>query len=55
MLDISNQKGTLDFNTDADFILLDEQLDVMATYIAGQKVWSKSGISTRKTSLFEDL
>lgn len=39
MLGITHRKGTLDYGTDADFVLLDEQLNVQATYIAGEKVW----------------
>ena len=34
-----DKKGTLDFGQDADFVLLDEQLHVQATYIDGQCVW----------------
>ncbi|XP_053550666.1 N-acetylglucosamine-6-phosphate deacetylase [Bombina bombina] len=35
-------KGTLDFGTDADFVLLDDGLNVKATYIAGDLVWEYS-------------
>ncbi|XP_078684510.1 N-acetylglucosamine-6-phosphate deacetylase-like isoform X2 [Branchiostoma floridae x Branchiostoma belcheri] len=41
MLGIAAQKGTLDYNSDADFILLDDELNVQATYIAGELVWDK--------------
>ena len=41
MLDITDRKGTLDYGTDADFIILDEALNVQATYIAGEKVWDR--------------
>ncbi|XP_030378647.1 N-acetylglucosamine-6-phosphate deacetylase [Scaptodrosophila lebanonensis] len=34
-LRIEAQKGTLDFDSDADFILLDDKLHVLSTYIAG--------------------
>ncbi|XP_043659277.1 N-acetylglucosamine-6-phosphate deacetylase [Drosophila teissieri] len=34
-LKIDHQKGTLDFGSDADFILLDDQLRVLSTWIAG--------------------
>ncbi|KAI8034446.1 N-acetylglucosamine-6-phosphate deacetylase [Drosophila gunungcola] len=34
-LKIERQKGTLDFGSDADFILLDDQLRVLSTWIAG--------------------
>lgn len=39
MLGITDRKGTLDYGTDADFIILDPNLNVLATYIAGEKVW----------------
>ncbi|XP_052794767.1 N-acetylglucosamine-6-phosphate deacetylase-like [Mya arenaria] len=38
-LGITDRKGTLDYGTDADFIILDPNLNVLATYIAGEKVW----------------
>nr|XP_015216093.1 PREDICTED: putative N-acetylglucosamine-6-phosphate deacetylase [Lepisosteus oculatus] len=41
LLGISQQKGTLDYGADADFVLLDDSLDVKATYIAGEQVWEK--------------
>ena len=40
LLGITDRKGTLDFGTDADFVLLDRHLNVHATFIAGEKVWS---------------
>ncbi|ESO99991.1 hypothetical protein LOTGIDRAFT_213201 [Lottia gigantea] len=43
VLKISDRKGTLDFGSDADFILLTEDLHVKATFIAGELVWQKSG------------
>ncbi|KAG9342927.1 hypothetical protein JZ751_015143 [Albula glossodonta] len=39
LLGLSHRKGTLDYGTDADFVLLDDELNVKATYIAGQEVW----------------
>jgi N-acetylglucosamine-6-phosphate deacetylase len=39
MLGITDKKGTLDYGTDADFVILDPSLNVMATYIAGEQVW----------------
>ncbi|XP_077984138.1 N-acetylglucosamine-6-phosphate deacetylase-like [Glandiceps talaboti] len=48
MLGITDKKGTLDYDTDADFILLDEDLNVYRTYIAGDLVWSRT--STGKFS-----
>lgn len=40
LLGITDRKGTLDFNTDADFILMDDQLNVKCTFIDGKVVWS---------------
>lgn len=41
-LGITNQKGTLNFNTDADFVILDDDLSVLATYISGDCVWENT-------------
>ncbi|XP_028670113.2 N-acetylglucosamine-6-phosphate deacetylase [Erpetoichthys calabaricus] len=41
LLGITNRKGMLQYGTDADFVLLDDQLNVRATYIAGKQVWNK--------------
>ncbi|XP_066545491.1 N-acetylglucosamine-6-phosphate deacetylase isoform X2 [Amia ocellicauda] len=41
LLGLSHQKGTLDYGTDADFVLLDDALNVRSTYIAGEQVWEK--------------
>uniref|UniRef100_A0A8C1J0M6 N-acetylglucosamine-6-phosphate deacetylase n=1 Tax=Cyprinus carpio TaxID=7962 RepID=A0A8C1J0M6_CYPCA len=41
MLGISHRKGTLEYGTDADFVVLDDTLTVRETYIAGQQVWRK--------------
>ena len=43
MLEITDKKGTLGYDTDADFIFLDNSLNVLATFIGGEKVWD-SGI-----------
>uniref|UniRef100_A0A0B7A4D6 N-acetylglucosamine-6-phosphate deacetylase n=1 Tax=Arion vulgaris TaxID=1028688 RepID=A0A0B7A4D6_9EUPU len=40
LLGIADRKGTLDFGSDADFILLDDNLYVKATYIAGECVYT---------------
>lgn len=42
LLNITDQKGTLDYGTDADFVLLDKDLNVTHTYIAGELVWQKN-------------
>lgn len=39
MLGIVDKKGSLDFDSDADFIMLDDDLNVKATYIAGECVY----------------
>lgn len=40
-LGISDHKGSLEFDSDADFVLLDpETLHVHATFIGGALVWS---------------
>ena len=39
-LGIEASKGTLSFGADGDFILLDDQLHVHATYIAGTLAWN---------------
>lgn len=44
LLGISDKKGTLNFDSDADFIVLNDDLVVLATYIAGECVWSKAKI-----------
>lgn len=32
-------KGTLDFGADADFVMLNDQLELKSTWIAGEKVY----------------
>ncbi|ODM99068.1 putative N-acetylglucosamine-6-phosphate deacetylase [Orchesella cincta] len=42
LLNIDDRKGTLDFGTDADFVLLDPtNLEVQSTWIAGERVYEK--------------
>ncbi|XP_050824325.1 N-acetylglucosamine-6-phosphate deacetylase isoform X1 [Gopherus flavomarginatus] len=41
LLGIEHRKGTLNYDNDADFLLLDNSLRVRATYIAGERVWSQ--------------
>lgn len=38
-LNINGQKGTLNFSSDADFVLLDNELNVVSTWIAGECVY----------------
>ncbi|XP_075422537.1 N-acetylglucosamine-6-phosphate deacetylase [Ascaphus truei] len=42
LLGQQHRKGTLEYGTDADFLLLDDRLNVKATYIAGDIVWGHS-------------
>ncbi|XP_040919307.1 N-acetylglucosamine-6-phosphate deacetylase isoform X1 [Toxotes jaculatrix] len=41
LLGISHRKGNLDYGSDADLVLLDDALNVKATYISGEEVWRK--------------
>jgi len=51
LLGIEKSKGTLDFCSDADFVLLDTELSVCATYIAGKLAWKQPGLTLPETSL----
>ncbi|KAM9784828.1 N-acetylglucosamine-6-phosphate deacetylase [Syngnathus typhle] len=42
LLGFSQHKGTLDFGSHADFVLLDDELNVKATFISGQQVWRET-------------
>ncbi|XP_075686511.1 N-acetylglucosamine-6-phosphate deacetylase isoform X2 [Rhinoderma darwinii] len=44
LLGLQHRKGTLNFGAHADFIQLDDNLNVKATYIAGEEVWSSLAI-----------
>ena len=41
MLGIFPRKGSLNFGADADFIIIDDQVNVHATFINGDIVWSR--------------
>ncbi|XP_034750925.1 N-acetylglucosamine-6-phosphate deacetylase [Etheostoma cragini] len=41
LLGVSHKKGTLDYGSDADLVLLDDALNVKATFISGEEVWRK--------------
>ncbi|KAL3265656.1 hypothetical protein HHI36_009860 [Cryptolaemus montrouzieri] len=43
VLGIEKTKGTLDFGADADFIMLNDDLHVQSTWIAGEKVYPNFG------------
>lgn len=38
-LNITHTKGTLNYNSDADFILLDNSLELLATFVGGHLAW----------------
>lgn len=44
-LGIHDKKGTLEYYTEADFVMLDDDLNVKATYIAGEKVFSVNSLT----------
>ncbi|XP_076251156.1 N-acetylglucosamine-6-phosphate deacetylase [Rhynchophorus ferrugineus] len=41
-LGIEDQKGTLNFGADADFIMLDETFEIVSTWISGQLVYNRT-------------
>ncbi|CAL9692806.1 unnamed protein product [Knipowitschia caucasica] len=41
LLNLSHRKGALDYGCDADLLILDDELNVKATYISGEEVWKK--------------
>ena len=48
VLKLEHKKGTLNYGSDADLVLLDDDLNVHGTFIAGVPVWlSKTGLVTR--------
>lgn len=55
LLGITDRKGTLDYETDADFLLLDHNLIVQATFIAGKPVWVKDEKLKKKLGTVYDL
>ena len=40
---VGHCKGQLKFDYDADLVVLDEDLHVVSTFLAGKKVWSREG------------
>ncbi len=48
VLGVTAHKGTLEYGTDADFVLLNDELQPLATYIAGELVWENHDIPTLK-------
>lgn len=49
-LGISHQKGTLDYGSDADFILLDDCLHIHSTWISGECVFESNKHSIPKVN-----
>jgi N-acetylglucosamine-6-phosphate deacetylase len=45
MLGIYPSKGSLQFGTDADFIIIDEDINIFSTFIAGDLVWCEDAWS----------
>ena len=43
-INISDHKGRLNFGYDADLVVLDNDLHVVSTFLAGKKVWSRDGL-----------
>jgi len=52
LLGITNEKGTLDYTTDADFVFLTDTLEVEATFIAGEPVWIHEDSTMNKLKQF---
>ncbi|XP_009322518.1 PREDICTED: putative N-acetylglucosamine-6-phosphate deacetylase [Pygoscelis adeliae] len=44
LLGIEHKKGTLNYDSDADFLMLNDGLYVQATYIAGEEVWRQDAL-----------
>lgn len=38
-LGVEDRKGTLEYGTDADFVILDEKLNVLSTFVAGKELY----------------
>ena len=43
VIHMDHKKGSLDAGKDADFVFLDDDLNVLATFIGGELAWSKEG------------
>lgn len=46
-LDIEDRKGTLEYGTDADFIMLDDKVNIHATFIGGKNVYASPALHER--------
>lgn len=52
-LGISNQKGTLNYGADADFVLLDDNITILSTWIAGERVYESCAPCVPKFSTLD--
>ena len=44
VIHMDHKKGALDANMDADFLFLDDDLNVLATFVGGDLAWVKEGV-----------
>lgn len=51
-LEIETVKGVLNFGADADFVLLDKDLHVLSTWIAGDCVYKNSDYAHKRKTIF---
>ena len=47
-LGLQDRKGSLDYGSDADLVVLDRELNVQATAIAGEVLWTQPGTSLHR-------
>lgn len=55
MLGIEEEQGTLNYGSRADFVMLDDNLNVLATYLAGEKVYSRTAEVRKDKEQFRGL
>ena len=46
-LGVQDRKGTLEYGTDADFVMLDDKLNVFATFISGKSAFTSPALRER--------
>ena len=44
VIHMDHKKGALEANMDADFLFLDDDLNVLATFVGGELAWNKEGV-----------
>ena len=49
LLKLYQNKGSLNIGADADLIIIDDQIDVKATYVAGNLIWSSSEFNSKQS------